>query len=149
MPTSLRTTPRYWIMGAGKKWMVRLFVALNVMVGCAVVLLEGSSLPHRLVEQAGVFGKFAVLGLAGLCLWAIIDVIVNDLLPAKYEFRFGVRYRHTNYMLMALGCLSMIFAMVKSNAQTTVLLHYGLFAIGAVMIAVLDIKDRLEERKTA
>ena len=129
----------------GAKWLARLIVALDVLVTCLIVLVEPTSIIHRVaIEGAGTLGHIGVWALLGIGVLALGDVVVNDVLPERYVFPTCRRYRHTIYMMIALACLSMVFAIVKSVGDSAVVARYLLTAFGASMIAVLDVYDRVE-----
>lgn len=128
---------------ANGKWLARLLVASNAILACLLILQEPSSVLHLAVERAGPTGHFAVVALAALGGLAVFDVIVNDLLPSKYTLHCALKYRHTIYMLISLGCLSLIFVLVKSEGPSTALIHYGMVAFTATALAIFDVRDRM------
>jgi small-conductance mechanosensitive channel len=118
--------------------------ALNLLAACVVALQNDlSTTTAFVVYKQGNLGAFAVLILSTIALIAVCDVVVNDLMPARFILRQAVTYRHTIYMAMALGCLSMIFVVIKNEGPSAVLLHYVIVAFASVLIAVFDIRDRL------
>lgn len=133
-------------MRASRKWLARTIVALDLLVSCAIVFTEPASLLHSIVTKAGPTGKFALAALALVALAALIDVLVNDMLPQKYVLQCAIRHRHLIYMLISLGCLSMVFVIIKVYGPTVILLHYLLVAGAATIIALFDVVDRVKER---
>ncbi len=133
------------LMRLARKWLARLFVALNLIIGCVIVAEDESSLLFRVIESSGATGTIALWALLLVALVGVSDVVINDFLPERFVLRWAQQYRHTIYMGMALGCLSMIFVVVKVHGPAAVLLHYGLVAFSASLIAVLDIRERIRE----
>lgn len=129
-------------MNGNGKWLARLLVAGNAILACLLILQEPSSLLHQTIERAGLTGQIAVSALVGIGLLAVVDVLINDLLPARYELQCALKYRHTVYMLIALGCLSLIFVIVKSHGPSSSLIHYGMVALASMILAVYDLRDR-------
>lgn len=129
-------------MNRNGKWLARTLVAANAIIACLLVLQSPSSLMHQTIDQAGTAGHFAVSMLVAMGFVALIDVFINDLLPAQYKLRCALRYRHTIYMLIALSCLSLIFVIVKSHGPVSSLMYYGLVSLAATAIAVYDLRDR-------
>ena len=74
----------------------------------------------------------------------MVDTVINDLLPARYVLECALRYRHTIYLFISLGCLSMIFVIVKTHGTVETLAYYGLVAMAAFTVAVMDIRDRMK-----
>jgi hypothetical protein len=129
-----------------RKWLARLIIALDLLANCAVMVWEEASLMHKIVQQAGPTGHFAVISLAVVAFMALTDVVVNDLLPDRYRLCYAIEHRHTIYALLSLGALSISFVVVKTHGVTPLLLHYGLVAGFALTIALFDIHDRVRER---
>jgi hypothetical protein len=134
-------------MNPSRKWLARLFVGMTLLGSTLVMFSEPESLLHRTVDRAGVLGQIATGSLVFVTVLALIDVLINDLLPKKYVLKCAIRYRHTIYMLMSLGCLSMIFVIVRSHGPYSGLIHFGLVAWAAMLIAILDIRDRMKDGK--
>lgn len=129
-------------MSASRKWMARVFVSLNVAFACLLAFTQVQDAIRAILERAGTPGYVALSGLLGLSALALADVLVNDVLPERFVLRLALKYRHTIYMLMSLGCLSIAFVLVKTPEPSLALLHYGLVAFGALVLAVLDVRDK-------
>lgn len=129
-------------MGASRKWMARVFVSLNVAFACLLAFGQVQDVIRVILNRAGGPGYFAMGVLFGLSALALADAIINDVLPDRFILRIGLKYRHTIYMLMSLGCLSIAFVLVKTPKPSLALLHYGLVAFGALVLAVLDVRDK-------
>ena len=129
-------------MNANRKWMARVFISLNVAFACLLAFTHVQDAIHTIMERAGTLGYVALTALLSLSALALADVLVNDLLPDRFILRIGLKYRHTIYMLMSLGCLSIAFVLVKTPEPSLALLHYSLVAFGALVLAVLDVRDK-------
>lgn len=132
-------------MTQSSKWHLRLVVAINAVLACLLVFFGQNSTVSAALYASGLFGVIALSALLGLGVVAVADVIVNDILPSEYQLHCGLKYRHTIYMLLALGCLSLVFVMVKNGVETysVATLHYAAIALPAVALAVTDIFDRI------
>lgn len=131
-------------MSLQRKWMARLLVAVNALVACALLLLAPDSSLAKAIRATGVFGDIALVALIFVGALALVDTVINDLLPARYVLECALRYRHTVYLLISLWCLSMIFVIVKTQGTTETLAYYGLVAMAAFTVAVMDIRDRVK-----
>lgn len=131
-------------MSPKRKWMTRLVVAVNALIACALLLLTPESPLGRAIHATGIFGDIALSALIFVGAWALVDTVINDLLPARYVLECALRYRHTIYLLISLGCLSMIFVIVKTQGAAETLAYYGLVAMAAFTVAVMDIRDRMK-----
>lgn len=132
-------------MNPGRKWFARLIVASNLLIACAMIFADEWSTMYRTLVNAGPTGIAAISALIAVGMMALVDVVVNDIMPARYVIQFVKSYRHTIYMLMSLGCLSVIFVIVKLYGPSLVLLHYVFVAVVAIFIAVFDIRDKIKE----
>lgn len=129
-------------MSASRKWMARVFVSLNVAFACLLAFSQVQDVIRVILDRAGAPGYVAMGLLLGLSALALADVLINDVLPDRFILRIGLKYRHTIYMLMSLGCLSIAFVLVKTPEPSLALLHYSLVAFGALVLAVLDVRDK-------
>jgi hypothetical protein len=134
-------------MNPSRKWLARLFVGTTLLGSTFVMFAEPESLMHRTIDRAGLLGQIATGSLVFVTVLALLDVLINDLLPKRYVLQCAIRYRHTIYMLMSLGCLSMIFVIVRAHGPYSGLIHFGLVAWAAMLIAVLDVRDRMKVGK--
>lgn len=130
-------------MEARGKWFSRLLIAANTLVGVAIVLGEPDSMSGRVVAQAGLPGYIGVVCLGCAALAAIVDAVVNDLMGAHRTLETTYRHRHLIFMTIALGSLSVLFALAKAHGWNYVMLHYVVCAASAVAIAVLDVRERV------
>lgn len=129
-------------MSASRKWMARVFVSLNVAFACLLAFGQVQDAIRAVLDRAGTPGYVAMGFLFGLSALALADVLINDVLPDRFTLRIGLKYRHTIYMLMSLGCLSIAFVLVKNHEPSLALLHHSLVAFGALVMAVLDVRDK-------
>ncbi len=132
------TMPRYWL--------VRLYVALSVLANVLIICTEPQALAHRVVAMSGSSGWLCVGALGLLACLALVDVVVNDLLPAHINLPFARRWRHLVYMLLALGLVSITGVIVSAVGMTTLLLAFWLDAAVSVAIAFFDLFSRHRSR---
>lgn len=126
-----------------RKWLARVLVAVTLILSLTVAVQETGSLMHLTIDRAGFAGRVAVAALVFVGVLALVDVVVNDIMPKQYVLQCARRWRHTVYMLMSLGCLSLIFVIIKSHGPSAVLVQYGIVAFAALFIAIFDIRDRM------
>lgn len=136
-------------MRARGKWFSRLLIAANTLVGVAIVLGEPDSMSGRVVADAGIPGFVGVVCLGLAALAAIADAVVNDLMGVHRSIETTYRHRHLIFMAIALGSLSVLFAIAKAHGWNYVMLHYMVCAASAVAIAVLDVRERVLEARCA
>lgn len=126
-----------------RKWLARVVVAVTLLLSVILAIQETGSLMHLTIDRSGLTGRIAVAALVFIGVLALVDVVVNDIMPKQYVLKCARRWRHTVYMLMSLGCLSLIFVIVKSHGPSAALVQYGVVAFAALFIAIFDIRDRM------
>lgn len=124
-------------------WLARSIVALEVLFALlAVAWFEPRSMTHESIVATGPAGWVLVLGAAFCCLVALADVLVNDLMPARFELRLTRAYRHAGFMGLAIQ-LSILGVLVATTfGFSTLLLVYWLNAAFAASVAFFDIFDQ-------
>lgn len=127
-----------------RDWLARLLVGLNVVFAGAILFSDSYDGFQELVRNSGWIGVLAISTLIFFGVVVLLDVFVNDILPDCYALKAAREYRHTIYMLISLGCLSIVFVLVKTNGVTASILHYGLIAWASVALAIHDIRERLK-----
>lgn len=130
-------------MNPVRKWLARVVVAVTLLISVALAIQEPGSLMHMTIDRAGFPGRLAICALVFVAVLALVDVVINDIMPKQYVLKCARRWRHTVYMLMSLGCLSLIFVIIKSHGPSAVLVQYGIVAFAALFIAIFDIRDRM------
>ena len=84
-------------------WLSRLIVSLEVLVLIvAVSWWEPNSLTSKALIASGSYSWLLLAALGGCCFMVIADVIVNDLMPPRFEFHSALRWRHLGLMGTAL-----------------------------------------------
>jgi hypothetical protein len=126
--------PRYWHTRA-------LLVSI-VLVSIYITWQEPESLAHLVIQRSGTAGWPCVVGLAGMALAALLDIIVNDLLPESISLPAFFRQRHLVYMALAVGLACIDVVIVQSEGWTELLVFYALLASFSAHIAATDLFHR-------
>lgn len=132
--TYFAARPRYWL--------TRLYCALSVATSAINTFAEPRSLTAQVIAETGPVGLYWMLALAALAALAVVDVIVNDLLPDGYDLRPVYRRRHLLYVALAVLMFGMASATYSTVGWTTVLLVWWLDAGVAMTIAFVDLFAR-------
>jgi hypothetical protein len=129
-------TPRYWLS--------RVTIALEVLVGVVLVgWLESASITAQAIERTGWAGWLLLLVLGAACVICIVDVIVNDLMPARFTLHMVKHWRHVGLLAIAM-LLAMLGVLVSFTfGYTTLLLFYWLNAALAASTAFFDAFARM------
>ncbi len=123
-------------------WHARLQLVVTVGSVLAVTWLEPEALVHQIISRAGANGWFWVGLLVVLLGVALVDIVINDMMPTRIDLAVARRRRYVVYMALCGGLLSLCFVIAASEGATSVLLVYFLPACFAAHIAVTDLFHR-------
>lgn len=85
------------------------------------------------------FGAVATIGL--------LDILVNDLLDNRYNFRFALKWRNDLYLILAGLHGTTLLSLAKSATLTEHHVHTLLLALACVWVAVFDVRYRYLPRR--
>jgi hypothetical protein len=118
--------------------------------GLAIIALYMSiEVPDSLSYSVASTSDGAMLiwaqAILGAC--AIVDAIVNDLLPARWHWRLALRQRHYIMVGMAFCFLTQIFSAIWQSRITGLEAYYIWNASMIMLAAFPDAYQRLKEAK--
>ena len=117
----------------------RAYIAGSTLVTVGVISLEPDSMGAKLFIAAGQTGWYVLAAVAGVCLWALVDVLVNDVMPDDFMLRSAMRNRHLTYLALAAGLLSISYVYAASEGWTALILRPAYDACAAIVIAFFDL----------
>lgn len=130
--------PRYWVG--------RLILLLEVLVSLlAVCWFEDRSLAAQAIRVNGEAGSLLVLIAAAGCFVGIADVIVNDLMPARYEMPTAKEWRHYGFGGIGLSLTAIGMVVVYTHGFSVLALSYWLNAGFAGALMFFDVFARLQQ----
>lgn len=140
-------TAYYLLQPRSRFWFGRLYLSLDVLTTVFITLFSTFSL-NRIAFTAlsGNFGFVGVGILAVLAVLALLDVIVNDLLPDRFHLHWARHNRWCIFMGMALVFTTFMYVNATNPMLTALLVRYFLSASGALALAGLDLMERGEEK---
>lgn len=115
----------------------------NGIVSCYIAMTDARSLMHLVaarVEGAALIWLLAIVGLA-----AVIDGVINDLLPARYHWRIALRQRHFILALMAFCYVAQLYVAFFNLRSTGLLMYYLWNAIIIMAVAFFDAHQRSKD----
>lgn len=135
-PNHISTLARYWLS--------RSFVAIMTLALIVGAWLEPESLVHELFDQSGPWGWRVAGAVCALCCICVVEVYVNDLLPAHRTLRFVKRRRHLFYLAVAAGngACAFMFVTESGGGYRGVMLPYTVLGVYSVIVAFLDLFQR-------
>lgn len=136
-------TGRQQIRPARYGYMFRIYIG-----GLALIALYMSiEVPDSLSYSVASTSDGAALIWAQACLGAcaIIDAVVNDLLPEQWHWCLALQQRHYIMVGMAFCFLTQIFSAVWQSRLTGLELYYTFNAVMIMIAAFPDAHQRLKE----
>lgn len=114
---------------------LRAYLCLRTLVVAAVSLGVADSLNGQFIDAAGQAGYAIVLLQVTCALTGLLDIVINDLLPARYHMTWARNYRHIGYIALAIADCAYLLVMAKQGTFTLLALSYALDAAFAVVVA--------------
>jgi hypothetical protein len=123
-------------------WIARFYVSASVLVTGLIAAFDPDS-QHRevLMSSGDLVGVLAMTMLIAVALAGIVDVAINDWMPARFDLPWTHRHRHVVYMVLAVGQVGLVYALVRGGDIKPVIARYALDAAVAVLIAGYGIWD--------
>jgi len=121
----------------------RVYMGGNAIVSAYLAVAEPRSLMHWVAstfEGAFLIGALAMVGAA-----AVLDAVINDFMPTRFNWRIAVRQRHFILAAMAFCYLAQLYVAFLYLRSSGLLIHYlwNVFAILAV--AFFDAHQRCKD----
>ena len=138
---------RHHISTLSRYWLTRLYLACSILSPLFITWLEPEAITHRLINESGALGWYMALALGIVCVVGIVDVIINDILPDRYQLLCAKRHRHLIYMAMSIGTFSMLYMYVAVGGHIRWLILPG--AVDGTVAAVVAVLDLFNRHRTS
>lgn len=122
--------------------LARLYLAVSVIYTQVAAMTAPATLLYQALAKSVPFGVLGVWVLVAVASVAVLDVVVNDWMPDRFELPTAYAQRHLVYMGLAMGLASISFVLTKSNGWGVLQWRYLLDAAAAVAIAFNDLLAR-------
>lgn len=145
--TVMRTGPkdRRYIPAGRHGYMFRIYMGGLAIVSWYMSIWVSDSLAYSVASTCD--GMVMTWAQAALGAAAIIDAIVNDLMPPQWHWRPALRQRHFIMVGMAFGFLTQIFSAVWQGRPSGLEAYYCLNALMIMIAAFPDAYQRLKDAK--
>ncbi len=131
-------------------WIARFYVSGSVLVTTLIALLDERSASAEVLQIGTGPGFLAATMLAAVAIAGLLDVFINDWLPARFSLRCTHRHRHVVFMLMGIGQVGLIYVMARRGHLEIVTARYALDAVVAVFVAAYGVHEhKLKPRGTS
>lgn len=130
-------------------WLTRHYLAVSTLVTFAIAVMAPGSLNTRAIEASGPIGWVVVAVLAVISLVALYEAFITAFVPTA-SCEWLRNRRHTVFMAIALGQLSLGYAVVLyAPGSKALLLRFALDATLAATVAYLDLFARHKVERAA
>lgn len=121
----------------------RISMGGNAIVSWYLAMFEPRSIMHLVaarVEGAALIWLLALVGAA-----AVVDGLVNDLLPARFHWYIALRQRHFILAFMAFCYVAQLYIAFFQVSSTGLLIYYLWNAITIMAVAFFDANQRSKD----
>ena len=121
----------------------RMYMGGNAIVSWFIASSDASSLVRRaMLTTEGAMLVWTMM-IIGVC--AIVDAVINDLLPARFHWRVALRQRHLILIGMAFCYLAQLYVAFCNDRTTGLIVYYFWNAAIIVFAAYHDAHQRYKD----
>lgn len=117
----------------------RLFMTIVSMTVVSISQFEPRSLSYQMVQAGGMPAHVCMGFLFGAALVALIDTVVNDMLPDRYVLQSALGKRRGLWSCLAITYMGIAFVANKGDLGWAVSIFYVLFSLRCAGVAWLDL----------
>lgn len=117
----------------------RIFMAVLILTVTLVGFYEPESLTYRMIQAGGFWAFICSIALIVLSTMAIIDVVINDILPHNYTWPCGIKWRQGLWIVIGITYAGLAFAVSKSQIGGYVIAVYLLYAFRCIAMSFIDL----------
>jgi len=117
----------------------RLFLTGLSFLAVGVAYFEPSSLSYIMLRIGGFWARLCMLTLFALSVIALLDTVVNDILPQRFTLRRTLGRRRGIWMAIAITYGGMAFVIVKYGSGFWIAAVFFWYAARCAAIAFLDL----------
>jgi len=122
----------------------RLYVGGNAIVSWYVAMTDPRALMHLVASTSD--GAVLVWAVMLIGAWALVDAIINDVLPAKYSWRLAFAQRHFVLAGMAFCYMAQLYIAYYSSRPASLLVYYTWNAVAIMVVAFIDAHQRAKDQ---
>lgn len=121
----------------------RVYVGGNAIVSGYLALVEPRSLMYLVAETPQGLALIFVLAIVGAA--ALVDALINDFLPARFNWRVAVRQRHFILAAMAFCYLAQLYVAFLNLRSSGLLIQYLWNVVAIMAVAFFDAHQRSKD----
>lgn len=124
----------------------RLFYSSLTLAIVGTSFFERESMIYGLVQEGGAWAFLSMAALGGFGLVAMVDTIVNDVLPPKWMLHTALRFRQTIWLLIAVTFSGHAFVIMRADKVAYwVMVVYMLYSCRCAAVAFADLAYEFDE----
>jgi hypothetical protein len=126
-----------------KTAILRTHMGVIALISWALAMTDARSLAYLIASQREGLLIAGLTGIVGAV--ALLDAVINDLLPVRFHWRSALQQRH--FIILALSfCYGAQYYVASNTTNSTVLLLYYLWnAILLMCVAFVDAHQRSKD----
>lgn len=121
----------------------RLFVGGNAIVSWYTAMTDPRALMHLVAATTEGRALIWVLMLIGA--WAMVDAVINDVLPERFHWRVALRQRHFILAGMAFCYMAQLYIAFATSWPASLLIYYTWNAGAIMIVAFIDALQRAKD----
>lgn len=129
----------------------RLFLISLSFVCVIVSFREPESLSYTLLRIGGFSARMAMGALLILSCIALLDTIVNDMMPERFSANWALRLRQGIWMVICVTYIGLAFVIVRYGVGYWLAVVYVLYGLRCGAVSYLDLyyeyRDQIAERQ--
>ena len=123
----------------------RIHIGGAAVVSWFVAMTDSTALMYSVASTSD--GAYAIWALMFLGTCAVVDAIMNDMLPEKFHWRVALNQRHYILVGMAFCYLAQIYTALELDRHVSLAYAYLWNVIWIMFAAFLDAHQRLKDAK--
>lgn len=128
--------PEVTAMSHERDYLARAFFFGGAVYMVLAAMFDPQSMSNYLVEHS-IAGWMPIAAIAGAALLLLLDMLINDLLPERFQFDAAYNHRPEIYMVIAFLYLVPLYAAARAEVRSVtvsgVFLHIGMAAMGVTL----------------
>ncbi len=122
----------------------RFYVGGNAIVSWYVATTDPRALMHLVAETPE--GSVLVWAVMLIGVWALVDALINDVLPPRFHWPIALRQRHFILAGMAFCYMAQLYVAYYTSRPVSLLLYYTWNAIAIMAVAFVDANQRAKDQ---
>jgi hypothetical protein len=139
-----RTHDRRKSLSAHAGSVFRFYIGGNAIVSWYVAITDPRALMH--LVAATPEGAVLIWAVMLIGAWALVDALINDVLPCRYRWPLALAQRHFILAGMAFCYMAQLYVAFYTSRPASLLVYYTWNAVAIMFVAFLDATQRAKDQ---